>query len=162
MAPPGARHRKASPMKTLLAFAAAALIAAPLAADDKKAEFKAESLVGTWEVTSGKKAGTAVSDDGKKGTYVITKDTFSIRNGDEEMFAMKYTLDTKTSPVSIDMEITKGPGDAKGSKAKGIVEFEKDELKLCYDPFGGTRPEKFDGEKAYMFTLKKKAEKKDK
>lgn len=152
-------------MKTLFALAVAAVVAVPALSDDKKddkkAAFDPAALVGTWEVTGGKKAGNALGDDAKKGTYVITKDTFSIKNGDVEMFAMKYTLDTKTSPVSIDMEITKGPSDdAKGMKAKGIVAIEKDELKLCYDAFGGTRPDKFDGEKMFNFTLKKKEEKK--
>lgn len=132
--------------------------------DDKKA---GESmLVGKWKLTDGKKAGTAVGDDVKKGYYEISKDAIKIFDGmtDKPTFVMKYTLDTKASPVAIDMEITEGPApEVKGAKAKGIVEVKGDELKICYEPMGGDRPTKFDGEKFYAFTLKreKDAKKKD-
>lgn len=137
------------------------------AADEKKGDKDAaDMLVGSWKVTDGKKAGAAMGDDAKKGTYVITKDTIKIMvdGMDKPLFVFKYTLDTKATPVAIDMEITDGPGaDTKGAKAKGIVEATGDEFKIAYDPHGGDRPTKFDGEKFYFFTLKKeKGEKKDK
>jgi len=87
---------------------------------------------------------------------------------EKPLFVIKYTLDTKASPVTIDMEITDGPApEVKGGKAKGIVEVKGDEFKIAYEPMGGERPTKFDGEKFYFFTLKKqkdekKEEKKDK
>ncbi|MGL4424242.1 MAG: TIGR03067 domain-containing protein [Gemmataceae bacterium] len=135
-------------------------------ADDKKDEkkaapaFDAAKLEGTWTLKEGKKAGAALSDDGKKGTYVITKDKITIKDGDgKDTFVMKYTVDGKASPVTIDMEILEGPGDGvKGAKAKGIVEVTDDTLKICYDAMGGDRPTKLDGEKAYYFVLSKKKE----
>ena len=39
-------------------------------------------------------------------------------------------------------------------KAKGIIGFDGDDLKLCYSP-GDDRPTKFSGEKANFFVLKK-------
>jgi uncharacterized protein (TIGR03067 family) len=149
-----------------LTLGLAVAFAGSAAADDKKAD--GDMLVGKWKLTDGKKAGNALGDDAKKGYYEITKDTIKIFDGmtDKAVFVMKYTLDTKASPAAIDIEITEGPvPEVKGSKAKGIVEVKGDEFKICYEPMGGDRPTKFDGEKFYSFTLKKekaKDEKKDK
>jgi uncharacterized protein (TIGR03067 family) len=140
-------------------------------ADDKKAEgkkaeaFDAAKLAGKWQVTGGKKAGNDVSDEAKKGVYVITKDKITIMDGDQTIFEIKYAIVPKTSPAAIDMEITKSPNDgANGSKAKGITALSGDELKICYPPMGGDRPTKFDGsDKNHYFVLRRvKAEKKDK
>lgn len=152
----------------VIAFAVAAVALPGYAADDEKKDKKADdklsadALVGTWKVTGGKKAGDAVGDMAKDGSYVITKETITIKAGDMEAFVMKYKLDADKSPAAIDMEITKSPGDsANGSKAAGIVKLEKGELTLCYPPMGGDRPAKFDGEKFYLFTLKKQDAKKN-
>ena len=158
-------------MKAMFGFAVAVALVSFAGADDKKKEFDAKKLEGKWTVTEGKKAGTALGDDAKKGHYVFEKGKISIYtpDGEKPMFVLTYTIDAKASPVAIDMEITEGPGDGvKGTKAKGIVEFDGDDLKICYDAMGGDRPAKFDGDKAYYFKLKmakkdekKKAEKKD-
>ena len=151
-----------------LTLGLAVALAGPAAADDDKKKADADMLVGKWKLTDGKKSGTALGDDAKKGFYEITKDTIKIMDGtnDKPVFVMKYTLDAKASPVAIDVEITEGPvPDVKGSKAKGIVEVKGDEFKICYEAMGGDRPTKFDGEKFHFFTLKKekgKDEKKDK
>ena len=130
--------------------------------DEKKAAFDATKLEGKWKLTDGKKNGAGVGDDSKKSVFVFSKDTIKIMAGDNALFTIKYTVDAKASPVTIDMEISEGEG-GKGMKAKGILELKDDELKLCYDPMGGDRPAKFDGDKAYFFTFKKeKEEKKDK
>lgn len=138
-----------------VAFAFAALAGA---ADDNKTDNDAGMMVGKWKLTDGKKAGNEIGDDAKEGYYEITKDTIKIFDGmaEKPIFVMKYSLDAKPSPATIDMEITDGPApEVKGAKAKGIVEVKGDELKLCYDPMGEERPTKFDGEKFYCFTLKK-------
>ncbi|QEL18025.1 TIGR03067 domain-containing protein [Limnoglobus roseus] len=141
-----------------LAFAALVALVLPLAAEDKKeAKFDAEKMSGDWTVTAGKKAGQAIGDDAKKGAYTITKDKITLKEGDKTLFVFSYTLDTKASPVAIDMEIAESAIDGiKGTKAKGIVELTGDELKLTYDAMGGDRPKKFDDDKAFVFTLKKK------
>ena len=120
-------------------------------------KFDAKSIEGTWKVTGGKKAGADITDMSKEGDYVFTKDTVTIKAGDMELFVMKFKLDEKASPMTIDMEITKSPGDnANGGKSQGIIDVKDDVMKICYPPMGGDRPTKFDGkEKNYYFELKK-------
>lgn len=152
-------------MKAVHVLVVAATLAASAVADDAK--FDPGKLVGTWKITGGKKAGADLGDMAKDGTYVVTKETITIKAGDMDLFVIKYKVDPKASPAAIDMEITKSPGDsANGSKAKGIIEVAGDELKICYTPMDGDRPTKFDGEKNHYFTLKrqkdaKKTEKKE-
>ncbi|CAN5168552.1 hypothetical protein BH11PLA2_BH11PLA2_26580 [soil metagenome] len=149
-------------MKMLLTFGFLCGWLALAGAEDKKAEakFDAEKLVGKWKFADGKKGGNAVGDDTKKSVFVITKDRISINGEDgKEMYAMEYTVDAKASPVTIDMKMVVPAG--QDAKAKGIIELDGDSFKICYDPSGEKRPEKFDGDKFYNFSFKReKAEKK--
>lgn len=147
-----------------LAFVLVAAVAFPALAEDKKdAKFDAEKLLGDWNVTGGKKMGKEIGDEGKKGTYTITKDKITLKEDGKDMFVFGYTVDAKTSPVNVELEILESAIDGlKGLKAKGILELKDGELKLCYDGMGGDRPTKFDDEKAFSFVLKKKEAKKDK
>ncbi len=141
-----------------------AVVLPTLAQDKKKeeAKFDASKMLGEWNITGGKKMGKEISDDGKKGNYTITKDKITLKEDGKDLFVFSYTIDAKTTPVSIDMEITESAIDGlKGSKAKGIVELKGDELKLCYEPMDGARPKKFDDESCNSFVLKKKAKKDD-
>ena len=139
-------------MRTALALGLAVAIGALAAADDKK--FDASRLEGTWEYKSGEKNGTKMAADALKGKVKITKDMISMGEGDMH-FEFKFTVDAKASPATIDMEMTKSPFGA-GAKAKGIIAFDGDDIKLCYNPMeGGDRPTKFDGEKNHLFVLKK-------
>lgn len=154
-------------MKSLraIAFILAASVGFPALAEDKKdSKFDAAQLVGDWNVTGGKKMGKEIGDEGKKGTYTFTKDKITLKEDGKVMFEFSYTIDAKTSPMNIELEIAKSEIDGlKGLKAKGIIEWKDGELKLCYDGMGGDRPMKFDDEKAFSFVLKKKKEeKKDK
>lgn len=137
-------------MRTTLVLGLAIVLAAPLAADDKK--FDAAKLVGNWEYKSGEKSGTKLEGESLKPKIKITKETITVGEGDM-LFEFKYTLDTSKDPVTIDMEMTKSPFGA-GMKAKGIIAFDGDDVKLCYAP-EGDRPAKFDGAKAHLFVLKK-------
>ena len=141
-------------MRTALALGLVVALGA-LSADDKKdAAFDASKLVGTWEFKSGEKNGQKASEDGLKPKVKVTKETITIGEG-EMLFEFKYTVDAKASPAAIDMEMTKSPF-GPGAKAKGIVGFDGDDLKLCYNATeGGDRPAKFDGAKAHYFVLKK-------
>ena len=147
------------------AIAVAIAMVAPAFAEEKKpVEFDATKLVGDWTISAGKKMGKDLADDAKKGMYSFTKDTISLKEGDKVLFVFSYTIDAKTSPMSIDLEIKEAPMEGlKGSKAKGILELKGDVLKLTYDGMGGDRPKKFDDNDAFSFTLKraKKAEKKE-
>ena len=142
-------------MRFLTPLAIVVVASFAISAEDKK--FDAKSLEGTWKVTGGKKAGADLSDMSKEGDYVFTKDSVTIKAGEMELFVMKFKIDEKASPMAIDMEITKSPGDsANGGKALGIIEVKDDEMKICYPPMGGDRPTKFDGaDKNYYFVLKK-------
>src|SRR5438874_6462612 len=132
-------------------------------ADDKKdapqpAKFDAAKLVGDWTYVSGVKAGEKVEKDRLEGKVTFTKDRITIPAGGDMKFVMAYKLDTKANPVTIDMEIKEGP--VNEGKAKGIISFEGEQLKLCYQPTGGDRPKKFESTKdngAFYFVLKKAA-----
>jgi uncharacterized protein (TIGR03067 family) len=131
----------------------------PAKARAKAAAFDPAAMIGDWEYVSGVKMGEKVEKDNLKGTVKIAKDKLTIPSGvADKPFVMAYKLDTKTTPVNIDMEIKDGPV-AEG-KAKGIVAFEGATLKICYHPTGGDRPKKFESTKdngAFFFVLKKAA-----
>jgi uncharacterized protein (TIGR03067 family) len=135
-----------------------------LADDKKEAKFDASKMIGTWTITTGIKDGEKSDADRLKGiTFEVTKDTMTLKSP-EGKFEFKYTIDDKTSPVTINMEIT-APEEFK-SKTTGIVKFDGDKLMLCYaNPMlGGEKPKDFDAKKdskAFSFTMTK-AEKKDK
>ena len=107
------------------AIAVAIAMVAPAFAEDKKpVEFDATKLFGDWTISAGKKMGKDLGDDAKKGMYTFTKDMITLKEGDKVLFAFSYTIDAKTSPMSIDMEIKDAPMEGlKGSKAKGILEL---------------------------------------
>ena len=139
-------------MRTALGLGLAVVLAVPLAADDKK--FDASKLVGNWEYKSAEIAGRKVEGDSLKPKIKITKEAITVGEGDM-LFEFKYTLDAKKDPVAIDMTMTKSPFNME-LKAKGIIAFDGDDVKLCYNPTeGADRPAKFDGAKAHLFVLKK-------
>ena len=133
-------------------------------AEDKAPALDAAKLVGSWKFTAGQKAGEKADISGLKTPAVFTKDTISLKN-DSGAFEFKYSVDTKASPVTIDLEIT-APEGFKGTKSLGIIKLDGDTLTLCYnsDP-EGKRPEKLDStadNKRFLWTLKKDAPKIDK
>ena len=137
----------------------AVLVLSPLTAADKdEGKLDPAKLVGTWSYVSGEEDGKKkTADDLKGGTVEITKETIMLKDANAT-YVIKYTLDTKKSPVRISMEITKGP-QGEGSKAEGIIELKDDELKICYPPMGGEAPKEFsakEGSKLHLFVLKKK------
>jgi uncharacterized protein (TIGR03067 family) len=140
-------------MKTIAAFALGLglLASAGLAAGQKD---EAPKLEGKYKLTGGKKDGTDIGDDSKKGEYTITADKITIK-GQDASFVMGYKLDPKAKPVNIDMEILEGVEGTKGSKAEGIVELKGDALKLAYSIEKGKRPKNFDGKEGFMFEFKK-------
>ena len=142
-------------MRTALAVGLAVVLAVPVAADDKKdgAKFDPARLVGNWEYKSGEIAGKKLEGDSLKPKIKITRETITIGEGDM-LFEFKYTVDAKASPANIDLTMTKSPFNM-DMKAKGIVAFEGEDVKLCYAPADAERPTKFDGAKAHYFVLKK-------
>lgn len=123
---------------------------------------KVEQLLGTWNYTSGMRAGEKVDQDRLAGDVKITKETFTIPAGPDSEFVMNYKLDTKMSPATIDLEIKSGP--VNEGKALGILKLEKGVLTLCYDPQGQKRPTEFESTQAngfFMFSLKLAKDKAD-
>src|SRR4029079_13413841 len=116
-------RREGIRMKTSAAFALGLGLLASMSlglasrADDKDGKkADAPKLAGKYELTGGKKDGTAISDESKKGAYTCTAHKTAIK-GMELTFVMGYNLDPKTTPINIDMEILEGPEGAKGTKA---------------------------------------------
>jgi uncharacterized protein (TIGR03067 family) len=145
-------------MKTVaLLGAALCLVPLALAQDKKDAAFDAGKLVGEWTYVEGTKAGEKVPKDNLAGKVTFTKDTVTVPAGPDMKFLMAYKLDTKASPVAIDLEIKDGP--VKEGKAQGIIAVEGDTLKFCYVAApGGKRPTKFESTKdngAFYFVLKR-------
>jgi uncharacterized protein (TIGR03067 family) len=131
------------------------LVGSIVVADDKD-KFDAGKMVGTWTYVSGEKNGTKVDPETLKGgTVKITKETITLESP-QGKFVIKYTLDTKNSPVSLAMEMTESPFGA-GAMAKGIIDVKGEELKLCYATEGDA-PKKFEtkeGSNSNLFLLKK-------
>ena len=153
-------------MTRILGLTAAVLFAgAAFAADEKKEapKFDATKMVGTWDVTAGMKDGKKSEADNLKGvTFDITKDTMKLKTP-MGAFEFKYTLDEKTSPVTINLELVEP--EAFKSKATGIVKIDGETLMLCYPPMGGDKPKDFDAKEKsghYSFTMKKAAKKEEK
>lgn len=150
-------------MRKLLSLSFILVSTLAVSAQDKKAEKKPEAfdvkkLEGSWSFVSGVKAGAKSGDDLKKNEVVIKGTEMTMTISDAK-FILKMTVNDKKTPVECDFEITDGPI-GKGDVAKGIIELNGDELKVCYPNMGmGDRPTKFDGEKNFFFVLKKKAAK---
>lgn len=153
-------------MTRVLGLTVAVLFAGFATADDKKdAKFDAGKMEGKWTITAGSKSGDKADTDKYKDAVEITKDKITLKTPDGT-FAFKYTVDDKTSPATINLEIVEPEG-FKGTKAVGIVKMDGDSLVLCYPAMGGDKPKDFDAKKDsgnYSFTMKKagKEEKKDK
>jgi uncharacterized protein (TIGR03067 family) len=141
---------------SFLGAATFVLLAGSIVAADDKDKFDAGKMVGTWNYVSGEKNGAKVDPETLKGgTVKITKETITLESP-QGKFVIKYTLDTKNSPVSLAMEMTESPFGA-GAMAKGIIDVKSDELKLCYATEGDA-PKKFEtkeGSNSHLFVLKK-------
>lgn len=114
-------------------------------------------LIGRWVADKGSRAGTKIKSE-RLPTMIVTSKTMSIGEGDQA-FVFEYKIDKTKSPMKIDLTTQKSPmGD--GQKAKGIIEFDRKSLKLCYNPSGSRRPKEFestDENKFHFFSLNKKA-----
>lgn len=153
-------------MMRILGLTVAVLIAGVATADDKKdAKFDAGKLEGKWSITAGTKNGEKADTDKYKEAVEITKEKMTLKTPDGT-FVFKYTVDDKTSPATVNLEILEPEG-FKGTKAAGIIKMDGDKLMLCYPAMGGDKPKDFDAKKDsgnYSFTMTKaaKEEKKDK
>jgi uncharacterized protein (TIGR03067 family) len=145
--------------KCLLSAAVVLTLLVSAGADEKedKDKLDPEKLVGTYTYVSGERDGNKVAEDNlKKGTVVITKDTITLKG--DETFVIKYKLDAKKTPATLEMEITEGLQGV-GAKTGGIISMKGEEVKLCYAAMGGEAPKEFAAKKDsghHYFVLKKK------
>jgi uncharacterized protein (TIGR03067 family) len=139
-----------------LAFA----IAAPAPKDSK---FDPAQIVGVWMV---QKVDSDAKDIPPEGViFRIEKDKIFVKEGKREREEeANYTLDTTQKPIHIDIS----PAPPKGANIKelplikGIIEIEKDTIKLCFAKDAKDRPTEFKSnpeKNAISFTMKR-AEKK--
>jgi uncharacterized protein (TIGR03067 family) len=141
----------------LFCLSVAMIVVCNSVADEKEAKFDAAKLEGKWKITSGTKLGEKSDEKATAGMIVFKKDKIEILEGEQVAFVISYKLDTKATPIGIDMKILEGPA-GKDSETEGIIELKGDELKLCYGMPGEKRPTKFespkDGKLLY-FVMKK-------
>jgi uncharacterized protein (TIGR03067 family) len=133
----------------------------PALAASSKAKFNANQILGTWNYLSGEKNGVELNEDHfTDQEVVITKDDITLKSL-QLTFVINYEFVENTLPQAVKMTITKSPFGA-GQKTNGIIELNKDTLKICYPPMGGDSPTKFDGKAGsgqYYFVLKRAPEK---
>lgn len=150
-------------MTRVLVFAAAALFAAGLSAQDKDAPAKKKmekidpaKLVGSYKLVSGMKAGEKMTAEAEQSPIVFTKDKITMKSKDMA-FAFSYKVDEDKTPATIEMTITE-PKELKDKKATGILKMEAGKLVLCYHPKGENTPKVFKSTKEneyHLFELKK-------
>jgi len=125
-------------------------------ADDKPDERRASpSLVGTYTIVSGERAGAKIPDEEIRGALVtFTADRVAGTDKDKkDFFAATYTMDATAKPIRITMTSTTPKA---GEKATAIVEIDKDTVKICYNLPGGEVPTDFKTkDKQQCFVLKR-------
>jgi len=130
-------------MRISLAAMFCAVGVAALGADDKKdLEKETKKFQGEWTIESSVTGGVEIPAEQLKG-FVLTYegDKHTLKMGDQVVQVGTQKIDPSKSPKTIDVTTTKGPN--KGKVMLGIYEFEKDTLKVCFDPEGKKRPKEF-------------------
>ena len=104
-----------------------------------------KKLEGTWKLTRREEKGNLRpgADRGNEGLFIEEGKIFWTRNGKESGGQRgDVTIDPSTSPMSIEVEVTRGS--SIGKKLLGIYEFKGKKLTICWsDPGGEKRPKKF-------------------
>jgi uncharacterized protein (TIGR03067 family) len=134
------------------------LVAAAVAADDKKADKDKEKIQGEWKVVSAKKAGRDAGDDGpnhvgKTMTFSADKLMFSGENLEAE-----YKLDPAKDPKQIDVTPLNGAPEEKGKLFSGIYKLDGDKLVIHFAHAGQDRPTTFEskaGSQAILLELER-------
>ncbi|ALA59278.1 TIGR03067 domain-containing protein [Nitrospira moscoviensis] len=131
------------------------LIGVPACTNQSSEQPKAK-LTGEYRIVSGERNGAAI-DPKELDDAVITIGESTITAYDKERketFAATYTLETKRKPWEITMTSTQAP--QTGVVTKGLIEADKDKVKLVYALPDGKPPTEFKtGEQQQMFVLAK-------
>ena len=111
-----------------------------------------ELIKGTWRVVAVEENGekTEIPKEGEV-TKVVNdaEGGWEMFEGGRSIAKGTSTLDPSKTPKSIDIVVTEG--DAKGAKFSGIYELGDNARRLCFDPFGKTRPSAFAATKGCGF-----------
>lgn len=144
------------------AFSLAALLVlafAPAPADDA-AKLDPVKLLGTWEYVSGVREGEKVPDDRLAGVAVFTKETITLKTGEDATFVIPYKIDASKSPATVEMTIRESPFGADPEVTRGILKLEDDKLTFGYISHAAEFPKEFRSTAAngmHLFVLKKAA-----
>jgi uncharacterized protein (TIGR03067 family) len=115
----------------ILAAAAVLMLVTPVKTNEAQAK-DTSKLVGTWNVTSAEKDGKTQTATDVKGRQVkITRDTITCYDRDNKVeMACNFTIDTSKTPWRVEMKCTQG--EHKDKKLQGIVQLDRDTLKLAF------------------------------
>jgi uncharacterized protein (TIGR03067 family) len=145
-------------MKDILAITLiASFTALAVHAGDEKADL--EKLQGTWTVVSLTEEGKAVpAAEIAELMITIEKDEYTATVKDKAVAKYRFKIDPSKKPATIDFTPLLGKEKEKIIE-QAIYVFEKDQLKICIDETGKTRPTVFEGkgtETCSVIVLKKK------
>jgi uncharacterized protein (TIGR03067 family) len=110
-----------------------------------------QGLTGSWNVASAEEGGKPAVDSIKKTSVLIIDNDFSLHDAKRRR-TMTYKIDQSKSPKHIDL-------DWDSLVQPGIYELKGDDLKVCFDQTGKTRPTAFkteSGDKVLLLVLKRK------
>ena len=102
--------------------------------------FRPTKLDGKWKVVSGAYVGKKLTPAQLPIPTSVTPDKIELAVGGKDI-VMRYKLDLSKRPVEIDLKFIEGK--EKNLDCKGIVDFNGDTVKLCYQSTGGARPKKY-------------------
>jgi uncharacterized protein (TIGR03067 family) len=107
--------------------------------DDDKGD--AKKIEGTWQLTSAELAGKPLPADFVKSAKLKMSGGEYKLTSAEEPDAGTYVLDLKAKPRAVDIKGVDGPN--KGKTFLAIYELKGDEMIVCYDLSGKSRPTEF-------------------
>jgi uncharacterized protein (TIGR03067 family) len=136
---------------TLVAVLALVGTAGVSGADGKKEAAAAKKMLGTWKLIKGTMAGGPFPEEIVKTLRLELTDGKYKLTGAESPDLGTWKLYTDKKPIAIDITGTDGPN--KGKTILGIVEADKDKMKVCYDLSGKSRPAKFESKPKSMLFL---------
>jgi len=138
--------------RSVIAFLTLLVISGPAITDDKPKTDK-DRLQGRWRTVAGEFGGKAfVKSEINDQIFEFKGDRVITIQGDVTMSAVTYSLDETKKPKQFNFEPDKE------AIRPAIYELKDDELKICMDVPGGTRPTEFkskSGTRQKMWTLKR-------
>ncbi len=146
-------------MKLLLActltFSLASLATAAPVPKEAPKELK-DLIQGEWKMTEFVREGQPRPDKAEGAKVTFKGDEIIISDGNRDEVA-KFKIDTKATPMSIDIQPTRN-GKVDEKLVKGLIKFEKEKITICFSVDGEERPKEFKSEeksKTGMFTLER-------